>query len=135
RATGKKPYVKRSPEAAASAGERPKRDFRRDDKPRGEERGAGAPKPFRKGPPRGDRPFAKRDSEGRKPFVKRAEGDRKPYVRREDAAGEGPRRDFERKERIGDAEREPKREFTPRPQGGGERFQRRERPAGDGPAG
>nr|MDQ2704407.1 pseudouridine synthase [Pseudomonadota bacterium] len=78
---------------------------------------------------------AKRDSEGRKPFVKRAEGDRKPYVRREDAAGEGPRRDFERKERVGDAEREPKREFTPRPQGGGERFQRRERPAGDGPAG
>src|SRR5689334_450259 len=72
RAPGKKPYVKRTPEAAASAGERPKRDFRRDDRPRGEGQAAGAPKPFRKGPPRGDRPFAKReDGEGRKPFVKR----------------------------------------------------------------
>ena len=57
RTDGKKPYVKRSPEAA-SAGERPKRDFRRDDRPKGEssERTAGASKPFRKGPPRGDRP-------------------------------------------------------------------------------
>ena len=76
RTEGKKPYVKRSPQAA-SAGERPKRDFRRDERPRGEgsEQAAGASKPFRKGPPRGGRPFAKREGgEGRKPFVKRADG-------------------------------------------------------------
>src|SRR5688572_10467169 len=83
RAPGKKPYVKRAPETAASAGERPKRDFRRDERPRGEgaERAAGAPKPFRKGPPRGDKPFAKRDGE-RKPFVKRDGGEeRKPFIK------------------------------------------------------
>ena len=70
--------AKRTPDAAAAAaGERPKRDFKRDDRPRGEggRAGRGAPKPFRKGPPR--------DGE-RKPFVKRADGDRKPFVKRED---------------------------------------------------
>ncbi len=73
RAEGKKPYVKRSPQAA-SAGERPKRDFRRDDRPRGEgaEQAAGASKPFRKGPPRGDRPFAKREGERRTQAVRQA---------------------------------------------------------------
>ncbi len=132
----KKPYTKRTPEAAASVGERPKRDFRRDDRPReGTERAAGASKPFRKGPPRGDRPFAKREGgEGRKPFVKRAEGDRKPFVRREDAGGERPKRDFERRERFGDSERGPKREFNrdDRPRDDNRRFERRENPSGDG---
>jgi 23S rRNA pseudouridine2605 synthase len=160
RAPGKKPYVKRTPEAAASAGERPKRDFPRDDRPRGEgaERTAGAPKPFRKGPPRdGERkPFAKREgSEGRKPFVKRADGDRKPYVRREDggAGSERPKRDFERNDRHGDkpfAKREggegrkpfakradgDRKPYVRREDAAGERpkrdFERRERPAADG---
>ena len=99
RAPGKKPYAKRGPEAAASAGERPKRDFRRDDRPRGEAQAAGESKPFRKGPPRGDRPFAKREGgEGGRPFAKRADGERKPFVRREDA-GERPKRDFRRDDR------------------------------------
>jgi 23S rRNA pseudouridine2605 synthase len=146
RAPGKKPYVKRAAEAGASAGERPKRDFRRDDRPRGEERGAGAPKPFRKGPPRGDRPFPKREGEeGRKPFAKRPDGDRKPFVRREDggAAGDRPKRDFERptrdfqkRERFDQSAQSPKREFKrdDRPQDGNRRFERRERPAGEGDA-
>ena len=147
RAAGKKPYVKRAPEAA-SAGERPKRDFRRDDRPKGEgaERAAGAPKPFRKGPPRGDRPFAKREgsearkpfvkregAEERKPFVKRGDGDRKPYVRREDAGGERPKRDFEQKQPFGQGSRDPKREFRrdDRPGEGARRFERPERPAAE----
>ncbi len=140
RAPGKKPYGKRAPEsAAASTGERPKRDFRREDRPRGEERTAGAPKPFRKGPPRGDRPFVKReDGEGRKPFVKRADGDRKPYVRREDggASGDRPKRDFERKERPSQGAQGPKREFKrdDRPRDDKPRFERRERPSADGDA-
>jgi 23S rRNA pseudouridine2605 synthase len=136
RAPGKKPYVKRAPEAAASTNERPKRDFRRDDRPRGEgaERAAGAPKPFRKGPPRSDKPFVKR--EGSKPFVKRADGDRKPYVRREEVAGDRPKRDFERKERSSQGAQSPKREFKrdDRPRDDKPRFERRDRPAGEGDA-
>jgi 23S rRNA pseudouridine2605 synthase len=138
RAAGKKPYGKRAPQAGVSAGERPKRDFRRDDRPKGgAERAAGAPKPFRKGPPRGDRPFAKRGaSEGGKPFVKHADGDRKPYVRREhDAAGEQPKRDFEQPRRDFDRSAQgPKREFKrdDRPRDGDRRFERREHPADGG---
>jgi 23S rRNA pseudouridine2605 synthase len=141
RAAGKKPYISRAPEAAASTGERPKRDFRRDDRPRGEgaEQAAGAPKPFRKGPPRGDKPFAKRDGgEARKSFVKRADGDRKPYVRREEggAASERPKRDFEREESSSRGAKGPKREFRrdERPRDGDRKFERRERPAADGGA-
>jgi 23S rRNA pseudouridine2605 synthase len=143
RAEGKKPYVKRSPEAV-SPGERPKRDFRRDERPRGEgaERAAGASKPFRKGPPRGDKQFAKREGreerkpfvrreggEERKPFAKRTDGDPKPFVRREESgAGEPPKRDFERKGRFGQGpKREFKRDDRPKDNDGG--FQRRERPA------
>lgn len=130
RAAGKKPYVQRTPEAAGPAGERPKRDFRRDDRPPGE--GAGAAKPFRKWQPRGDRPFGKREGEeGRKPFVKRGDGDRKPFVRREDAGSERPKRDFERKERFGQGGQGPKREFKrdDRPGNDDSRFERRERSA------
>jgi len=143
RTEGKKPYVKRSPQAA-SPGERLKRDFRRDERLRGEgsEQAAGASKPFRKGPPRGDRPFAKREgSEGRKPFVKRADGDRKPYVRREDgsAAGERPKREFDRKRSFEKSERQgapgPKREFKRdgRPDYD-RRSERPQQPAGQGDA-
>ena len=47
RAPGKKPYVKRAPQsAAASTGERPKRDFKREDRPRGEERSGRRAKAF-----------------------------------------------------------------------------------------
>ena len=140
RAGGKKPYVKRSSETV-SAGERPKRDFGRDDRPRGEgtERAAGASKPFRKGPPPSgeQQAFAEREGGGeRKPFAKRTEGDRKPYVRREEGgAGDRPKRDFERQERFGQG---PKREFKrdDRPRDNDRRISSdRERPAfGDGAA-
>lgn len=130
----KKPYAKRAPEGTSS-GEGPKRDFRRDDRPRTEERGPAASKPFRKGPPRGDRPFAKREGdEGRKPFVKRADGDRKPFVRREGSNDERPRRDFERNERFAKGGDGPKREFRrdDRRQDGERKFERRERPTAEG---
>lgn len=87
----RKPFVKRDGASGDARGERPQRDFQRDDRP-GE---GGERKPFRK--PDGDkRPFRKPD------------GDR-PFRKREDAAaGERPQRDFRRDDRPGEGgERKP----------------------------
>ncbi|BCG95280.1 pseudouridine synthase [Mesorhizobium sp. 131-2-1] len=109
----KKPYAPRGDRPMAAEGERPKRNFKSDDRPRevGEAR---AEKPFRKGP----RP------EG-KPFEKR-EGPRKPYAPRGDrpmtADGERPARDFKREYKPreaseGAASRGEKPFRKPRPEG------------------
>lgn len=109
----KKPYAPRGDRPMAAAGERPKRDFKSDDRPR-EAGEARAEKPFRKGP----RP------EG-KPFEKR-EGPRKPYAPRGDrpmaADGERPARDFKREYKPreaseGAAPRGEKPFRKPRPEG------------------
>ena len=86
----KKPFVKRSDTAAT--GERPKRDFKRDERPRdGEARAEG---PFRKGPRQEGKPFEKRD------------GPRKPFVPRQPRpeGGERPQRDFKRDDRPREGE-------------------------------
>ena len=113
---GKKPFVKRADEPGA---ERPKREFKREDRPRegGEARAERAPKPFKAGPRPDRKPFEKRDRPAgeRKPYAARAEGgERKPYAVR----AEGAER--------------PKRDFARRPDNAGEGFQRRERSSGAG---
>ncbi len=140
RAEGSKPFMKRERDGADrpfakrrddafAGGDRPKRDFRRDDRPR--EGDAERPRrEFR----RDDRPR----EEGSKPFVKRErDGADRPFAKRRDDAfggGERPKRDFRRDDRPreGDAER-PRREFRrddrPREEGGSG-FQKRPRPEG-----
>ncbi len=128
RAAGaKKRFVKRA--GADAATDRPKRDFKRDDKPR-EDGDFRAERPAFKSGPRADRkpnekreqtvgerkPYAKRDPDtgGRKPYAPRAEGaERKPYAGRTERS-DGAKRDFPRR-----SERE-------------DGFQRRERPDNDG---
>jgi 23S rRNA pseudouridine2605 synthase len=106
-----RPYAKRRDDAAGGA-ERPKRDFRRDDRPR---------------------------EEAARPFVKRGERDDggRPYAKRRDdsfAGGERSKRDSRRDDRPrdGDAER-PRREFRrddrPREEGASG-FRKRPRPEG-----
>ena len=143
RADGKKPYVKRAPEAAAG---RRAAEARLQARRQAERRGranasAGASKPFRKGRRRRERgerkPFVRREGgEERKPFVKRADGDRKPYVRREDggAAGERPKRDFERQERSGQGGRSASSSATTARGTTIGDLSDRERPAADGGA-
>ncbi|RJG45693.1 pseudouridine synthase [Mesorhizobium sp. DCY119] len=103
----KPPYAKRRDDATPGA-ERPKRDFKRDDRPRegGEAKAERSGAPFRKGPrPEGKSGFAAKPRfEGGKPFEKR-DGAAKPYAkRRDDAAGgaERPKRDFKRDDRPRD---------------------------------
>ncbi|MEP9389047.1 pseudouridine synthase [Mesorhizobium sp. KR9-304] len=113
----KKPFVKKPFAERPQAGDRPKRQFDQDARPRdGEARAERAAGPFKAGPRPDRKPFEKRERPAgeRKPYAER--GERKPYVPRP----EGDQR--------------PKREFTPRPRRDGEGFQRRERPAGDAPA-
>ena len=66
---GKKPYVKRTPDAgAAASGERPKRDFKRDDRPtgRGRERGGRRAKAVPQGTAARRRAQAVRQTEARR---------------------------------------------------------------------
>jgi 23S rRNA pseudouridine2605 synthase len=127
----KKPFATRREEIAGE--ERPKREFRRDDRPRptGEARSERSAAPFRKGSrpegksyekreggavrpgrfERGVRPSGEREEGGDKPFRTRPEG--KPFVRRAEhsgEAGERPARRFDRAQnaRDGAAERRPK---------------------------
>ncbi len=97
--------------------EAPKRDFKRDDRPR-EGREGRAERPAFKSGPRPDRkPYEKRDQAAgeRKPYAARNEnGERKPYAARPEGA------------------ERPKRDFAPRPNTGGEGYQHRERSSGAG---
>ncbi|PSJ58496.1 pseudouridine synthase [Pseudaminobacter soli (ex Li et al. 2025)] len=80
---GERPFAKRRDDAIGS--ERPKREFRRDDRPR--EDGEGG---FRKPRAEGAKPFVKRDRDGERPFAKR----------RDDAVGsDRPKREFRRDDR------------------------------------
>jgi 23S rRNA pseudouridine2605 synthase len=115
-----KPYAKRND--AASGAERPKRDFKRDDRPRegGDARPERSSAPFNKGP----RPEGRPRFEGGKPFEKR-EGGGKPYAKRSDAAagGERPKRDFKRDDR-------PREGGDARPERSSAPFNRGPRPEG-----
>lgn len=101
-----KPFAKRQDNEGA-AGDRPKRDFRRDDRPRDSGEGGAGRKSF------GPRPE-------RKPFAERTEGDR-------------PQRRFERRE-GGDSAPRGDRPFKSGPRTGGKPgFERHDdRPSGDG---
>jgi 23S rRNA pseudouridine2605 synthase len=131
----KKPFAKRRDEAAGD--ERPKREFNRDDRPRGagDARPERSGAPFRKGPRPEGKPYQKREGAaesrpgrfergareggeraegGERTFRPRPEG--KPFVRRaersEEAGGERPARRFDRAQnaRDGAAERRPRPE-------------------------
>jgi 23S rRNA pseudouridine2605 synthase len=107
----KKPFVKRGDDAARP--ERPKRDFKRDDRPATAE---------------GERSFNKGPRPEGKPFVKR-DGPRKPYAPRGDrpmaADGERPKRDFAPRGDVGEGGRPDfKREYKPREAGDAPRGER-----------
>ncbi|MBA3446919.1 MAG: pseudouridine synthase [Pseudaminobacter sp.] len=115
----KKPFAKRGDAAAASgASERPKRDFKRDDRPRdvGEARPERGAAPFRKGPRPEGKPYQKRDDAGGAP---------KPYAKRRDEgqASERPKRDFNRDDR-------PREGGEARPERSGVPFRKGPRPEG-----
>lgn len=114
--SGKKTSFAKRPEGA-NDGDRPKRDFKRNDRPRDGE--ARADRPFQKGPRKEGKPFEKR------------EGFAKPYRPREERQprpdGEArPKRDFKRDDRPRDSEAGAERPFRKGPRPEGRPFEKRE---------
>jgi 23S rRNA pseudouridine2605 synthase len=131
-----KPYAKRRDDA--SGAERPKRDFRRDDRPRegGDAQAERSGAPFRKGPRPEGRTFEKRGGDAPRPGRReRGEQDASRGERSERPFRSGPRPEgkpfVRRADREADASSErPARRFD-RPQGAREGgFEKRARPEG-----
>ena len=113
---GKKTSFAKRPDRATD-GDRPKRDFKRDDKPReGEARGE---RPFRKGPRPEGRPFEKRESFA-KPYRPREERQGRPE------GGERPKRDFKRDDRPREGDAQADRPFRKGPRPEGRPFEKRD---------
>ncbi|HTV67715.1 MAG TPA: pseudouridine synthase [Rhizobiaceae bacterium] len=105
--SGGKPFAKRDGDRAAGA-ERPRREFRRDDRP------ADGDRPHRK-------PFVKRD--GDRPFSKGPRPDGKPFGKRDGDAADGAKREFRRDDRP---RQDGDRPFSKGPRPGGKPFAKRD---------
>lgn len=113
---GKKASFAKRPDRATD-GDRPKRDFKRDDKPRESE--ARAERPFRKGPRPEGRPFEKREGFA-KPYRPREERQPRPE------GEERPKRDFKRDGRPREGDAQAERPFRKGPRPEGRPFEKRE---------